>query len=86
MVNLRQALQPNKRAAAVVIAGGLLFACGEANIETTLPSDSSVALTIEDTTPAELTPVEPPPVEPIPVTSMGSDEEPRKNCRLILFC
>ena len=67
MVNLRQALQPNKRAAAVVIAGGLLFACGEANIETTLSSDSSVAFTTEDTTPAELTPVEPPLVEPIPV-------------------
>ena len=27
MVNLRQALQPNKRVATVVIAGGLLFAC-----------------------------------------------------------
>ena len=67
MVNLRQALQPNKRAVAVVIAGGLLFACGEANIETTLSSDSSVAFTTEDTTPAELTPVEPPLVEPIPV-------------------
>mgnify|MGYP001074056712 CR=1 FL=1 len=62
MVNLRQALQPNKRVAALIIAGGLLFACGEAKTDTALPFDSSVALTTVDTTPAE-----PPLVEPIPV-------------------
>ncbi len=67
MENLRQALQPNKRVAAVVIAGGLLFACGEAKTDTALPSDSSVAPTTVDTTPVEPTPVEPPLVEPTPV-------------------